>query len=100
MVTSLQFFVNGKPVTDFAPQMNVSGTSFRMERTSEIRGVDLQSSVSIHDGVLVETARLQAREEMDLQTAFPLMFAWTPEATVYLFGDDGGVQKRGVLALR
>ena len=95
LVTSLNLFVDEKPVADFTSAMSLSGTSFRMERTSKIRGVDLQSSVSIRDGVLVETARLQATAEMDLQTAFPLMYAWTPEATDYLFGNDSGILKRG-----
>lgn len=95
IVTSLKLFLDEKPVTDFTPAMALSGTSFRMERTSKIRDVDLQSSVSIRDGTLVETARLQATAQMDLQTAFPLMYAWTPEATDYLFGDENGVLKRG-----
>lgn len=95
IVTSLQLFVDDKPVTDFAPQMNLSGTSFRMERTSKIRAVDVKSSVSIRDGILIETANLRATEEVDLQTTFPLMYAWTPEATDYLFGDENGILKRG-----
>ena len=95
IVTSLKLFLDEKPVTDFTPAMALSGTSFRMERTSKIRDVDLQSSVSIRDGTLVETARLQATAQMDLQTAFPLMYAWTPEATDYLFGDENGILKRG-----
>ena len=95
IVTSLKLFLDEKPITDFTPAMALSGTSFRMERTSKIRDVDLQSSVSIRDGTLVETARLQATAQMDLQTAFPLMYAWTPEATDYLFGDENGILKRG-----
>jgi hypothetical protein len=95
IVTSLKLFLDEKPITDFTPAMALSGTSFRMERTSKIRDVDLQSSVSIRDGVLIETARLQAAAQMDLQTAFPLMYAWTPEATDYLFGDENGILKRG-----
>lgn len=95
IVTSLNLFVDDKPLKEFSPQMSLSGSSFLMERTSKIRGVDLQSSVSIRDGVLIETARLHANEEIDLQTAFPLMYAWTPQATAYLFGDENGVIKRG-----
>ncbi len=33
IVTSLKFFVDDQPVTDFTPEMALSGTSFRMERT-------------------------------------------------------------------
>ncbi len=95
VVTSLQLFVDDKPVVEFSPRMDLVGSSFRMERTSRIRGVDVHSSVAIRDGILIETARLQAQEEMDLQTAFPLMYAWTPEASAYLFGDENGIQKSG-----
>ncbi len=95
IVTSLKLFVDQKPVTEFAPEMNLSGTTFRMERTSKIRAVDLKSSVTIRDGTLIETAHLRATEEVDLQTAFPLMYAWTPEATEYLFGDDEGILRQG-----
>jgi hypothetical protein len=95
-VTSLKLFVDDKPVTEFTPAMNLQGSSFRMERTSKIRSIDLESSVSIRDGVLVETAHLRAAEPIDLQKGHPSMYAWTPQATVYAFGDDNGIQKRGV----
>lgn len=95
IVTSLNLFVDEKPVVEFSPQMTLSGSSFRMERTSKIRGVDLQSSVSIRDGILIETAHLHANVETDLQTAFPLMYAWTPDATNFIFGDENGVLKKG-----
>lgn len=94
-VTSLKLFIDDQPVTQFAPTMNLIGKSFRMERTSKVREVDLESSVILRDGVLTETAHLRATSEVDLQTAFPLMYAWTPEATVYLFGDERGILKRG-----
>jgi hypothetical protein len=95
-VLSLQLFVDGQPITQFKPMMNLSGKSFRMERTSKIRAIDLKSSVSIRDGVLIETAHLHTTAPIDLQVAHPLMYAWTPEATVYAFGNDNGIQKRGV----
>jgi hypothetical protein len=46
--------------------------------------------------MLVETVRLRATKPMDLQVAYPWMYAFTSQATVYLFGDDHGIQKRGV----
>jgi len=96
IVTSLQLFVDDKPVTEFTPEMSLSGTSFRMERTSKIRDLDLESSVSIRDGVLIETAHMRTNKAIDLQITYPLMYAWTPKATLYAFGDDSGIQKRGV----
>lgn len=96
IVTSLQLFVDDKPVTDFKPEMSLNGTSFRLERTSKIRDLDLESTVSIRDGVLIETAHMRANKAIDLQISYPLMYAWTREATLYAFGDDNGLQKRGV----
>ena len=93
-VTSLKFFVDGKPVTDLTRTMELDGKSFRLERTSKIRGFDLQSSVSLRDDVLIETARIQAEQPMDLQKAHALMYAWTPAATVGLFGNEAGIQRR------
>ncbi len=96
IVTSLKLFLDEKPVTDFSPEMTLSGTSFRMERTSKIRDLDLESSVSIRNGVLIETAHMRATKTIDLQITYPLMYAWTREATLYAFGDDNGIQKRGI----
>ena len=94
-VKRLKLFVDDKPVTDFQPTMAASGKSFRMERTSSIRALNLECSVDIRDGVLIETSRWHATQDIDLQMTYPLMYAWTPKNTVYLFGDDHGIQKRG-----
>ena len=95
-VTSLQFFLDDKPVTKFSPNMDLNGKSFRMERTSKIRDLDLKSTVSLRDGVLIETERWHANKAIDLQVSYPLMYAWTPDATHYAFGDDNGLQRDGV----
>lgn len=94
-VTRLEFFVDEKPLAQLEPSMKVGGKSFRMERTSSIRGLNLMSSVSIRDGVLIETAHFSVAEPIDLVKAHPMMYAWTPEATHYAFGDEKGVQDRG-----
>jgi len=94
-VIDLKFFIDDKPVTDFSPKMNLSGKSFRMERKSNIRAMHLESSVDVRDGVLVETAHLKTAEPIPLKMSYPLMYAWTPKATKYLFGDDNAIQKRG-----
>ena len=96
VVTSLKLFIDDQPVSSFAPEMKLNGKSFRMERTSKIRDLSLESSVSIRNGLLIETARMRANKAVDLQMTYPLMYAWTSEATAYLFGDDNGIQKRGV----
>lgn len=94
-VTSLQLFVDDKPVGDWTPTMNLAGKSFRMERKSKIRALDLESSVAIHDGVLIETAHLHATGPIDLRVAYPWMYAFTPQAATYVFGDKDGIRQRG-----
>ena len=94
-VTSLQLFVDDNPVRDFTPLMNLGGKSFRMARKSKIRAMDLETSVSIQDGVLIETASFHATGPVDLRVAYPWMYALTPEATVYAFGHKNDIRKRG-----
>lgn len=94
-VTHLNIIVDNKLVSQFTPQMNLAGKSFLMERKSKIRELDLETTVSICDGVIVETARFHTTGALDLRVAYPWMYAWTPQATAYVFGDDQGIQKRG-----
>ena len=78
------------------PMMNLSGQSFRMERRSKIRAMNLETSISLRDGVLIETVNFLATGPIDLRVAYPWMYAWTKDATAYVFGDDKGIQKRGL----
>jgi len=95
-VLELKLFVDDKPVTGITPKMNLSGRSFRMERKSKIRAIDLESTVDIRDDILVETAHLRTTDKpVELQMSYPLMYAWSPETTAYVFGDDNGIHKRG-----
>ncbi len=94
-VTELQFFVDGRQVQPDLPQANLKGQSFRLKRTSVIRTVRLESDVSVENNVLVETVRMQASEDTQLKLSYPLMYAWSPKMTDYLFGDDTGVTTRG-----
>jgi hypothetical protein len=94
-VTSLKLFLDGKAVSSFEPSMSLKGESFRMERTSKIRALELESSVDIRDGLLIETSHWHVSRPIDLQQSYPLMYAWAPQNMQYLFGDDGGIQKRG-----
>jgi hypothetical protein len=94
-VNHLQLLVDGTRVAEFAPTMSLTGQSFRMERKSRIRTMELETLVSIQDGVLTETASLRATAPLDLRVAYPWMYAFTPQAKAYLFGDDDGIRKRG-----
>ena len=94
-VSLLRFFLDDRPVTEISPTMSIAGKSFRMERRSRVRSIDLESSVSLRDGVLIESARVRTEAAVDLRIAAAMMYAWTPTATVYLFGDDNGLRSRG-----
>ena len=94
-VSLVRFFLNERPVTDITPTMNLTGKSFRFERESQIRAVRLQSSVALRDGVLREAVRMQTTEAVDLRVTYPLMYAWSPQMSDYLFGDDNGITRRG-----
>jgi hypothetical protein len=94
-VDHLRFLVDGQPVSKFTPRMTLTGQTFRMERKSRIRTVELESSVSIADGVLIETASFHATGPTDLRVAYPWMYALTHESTVYVCGDKTGIRQRG-----
>lgn len=94
-VTQLEFFVDGSRVMPDLPLAKFSGESFRLRRASTIRAVRLESEVSAQHDVLIETVRMQTTQDVRLKLSYPLMYAWSPSMTDYLFGDDTGVIKRG-----
>jgi hypothetical protein len=94
-VTSLKLFVDDEPIQSFQPTMELNGKSFRMERTSKIRAMDLVSTARIGDGVLTESVRFHAHEPIDLQGSYPFMYAWKQQTTHYVFGDEEGIRQRG-----
>jgi hypothetical protein len=94
-VNHLQIVVDGKRVAEFSPMMTLAGQSFRLERTSRIREMELETTISIQGGVLSETASFRATGPIDLRVAYPWMYALAPEAKAYVFGDQDGIRKRG-----
>ncbi len=94
-VSLVQLFLDEQPLTEITPAMNVSGKSFRMQRESKIRAIDLVSSITLRDGVLTETVRMRTTEAVDLRLCGAMMYAWSPVMSKYLYGDDKGIQKRG-----
>ena len=95
IVTELRMVMDDRPVERFAPRMKLEGKNFRFERKSKIRSLDLETTITIRDGVLTETAHFRVRGPLDLRVAYPWMYAWTPEATDYVFGDDQGIPGKG-----
>jgi hypothetical protein len=94
-ISLVQFFLDDQPVATITPTMNLTGQSFRMIRESNIRSIHLNSSVALRDDVLIESVRMRTAEAVDLRVSYPLMYAWSPAMSEYLFGNDAGIQRRG-----
>lgn len=94
-VMELKFFLDDQPVTEYSPKMTLSGQSFRMNRRSKIRSIDVDTNIRLKDGVLIESARVRSEVAVDLRIAGAMMYAWTPTSSAYLFGDDEGIRSRG-----
>ena len=77
-VNHLQSVVDGQPVAPFKPMMTLAGQSFRLERTSRIREMELETTISIQGGVLSETTLFRATGPIDLRVAYPWMYALAP----------------------
>ncbi len=97
-VSLVEFELDERPMMETTATINLNGKSFRMTRESTIRTVRLSSSVALRDGVLTESVRMKTNAAVDLKVTYPLMYAWSPKATEYLFGDDKRVQKRGTFS--
>lgn len=95
-ISLVEFFLDGRRVTEITPVLTLTGKSFRMRRESNIRAVRLKSDVTLRDGVLIESVRMQTTEAVELKVSYPLMYAWSPHMSEYLFGNANGIQKRGV----
>ena len=95
LVTDVRFFVDDKPIETITSMMSVAGKSFQMRRKSRIRDFTLESQVDLRDGTLVESAHIRAEKPVRLKMTYPLMYAWTPTATSYLFGLKDGTVKGG-----
>jgi hypothetical protein len=94
-VRELRFFLDDKPIENLTELMTVAGDSFRVERISRIRGLDLESILDVRGGVVVQSARYRTPQPIPLQQTYPLMFAWTPTATEFIFGQDDNTEKQG-----
>jgi len=90
-VTDLRFFLDEKPVKISTAPLQLAGQSFRMERRSTIRAMQLQSTVTIQGNLLSETIQYQATDAIDLQNSYPWMYAMTPEGTDFAWGNEKGL---------
>jgi hypothetical protein len=94
-VTSLRFFLDGKPIAKTSDLMVVAGGNFRVERISKIRNLNVDSFLEVKDGAIVQSARYRTAEPIELQQSYPLMYAWCPSMTEFIFCGDDGKEKEG-----
>ena len=94
-ILDLKFFVDDKPLTALTEQMQVQGKSFRVSRESRIRSLHLWSELRVADDLVRQSVRVTSDKEVDFKVTYPLMYAWTPRATNYVFGSDDGKEIAG-----
>ncbi|MDA0834201.1 MAG: hypothetical protein O2955_12160 [Planctomycetota bacterium] len=92
-IIDVRFLLDGEKIS--GEQEHVNGRSFRCERRSRVRDLELYSTVEIADGRLTETARIQANNVVRLAKIYHFMHAWIPAATHYAYGKDGKIIESG-----
>jgi hypothetical protein len=85
-LTSLAFFLDGKPLAD--PAAELSGNQFRFVRESTIRDFELRCEVEIKDGRVLETTTVRTEDAVPLKLVYHFMHAWTPTVDAWLAGSD------------
>ena len=67
----------------------LEGRTFRLERRSRIRGIELSGVVELREDQVFETVTLTASQAVPLKLAYPFMHAWQPTVSAYAAGRDG-----------
>lgn len=93
-VLGVRFLLDGKEVTRFDSEL--SGTSFVVERQSRIRSMDFDARLEVRDNKIFQGVRIRNSKDVAMDKVYPFMYAWTPQATEYLFGADAAKTIEGV----
>jgi hypothetical protein len=88
---SLRFFVDGKAIE--TPLAELRGDSFRLERKSRIRALELDCTFELKDNRLHETTTVRASQAVPLSFAYHFMHAWAPSVSAFLAGRDDAPDK-------
>lgn len=88
---SLAFFLDGQPIA--TPAAELKGESFRFERRSRIRGVELTCAWELKENRLHETTTVRAAEAVPLKLVYHFMHAWTPTVSAFAAGTDAAPEK-------
>lgn len=81
-VLKLKLVVDGRD--EPTPAAMVRAQSCRLEKTSRLRSLLLESSVEVADGRIVEDVRLRAEQPTPVTLIYHFMHPWTDTATEYL----------------
>lgn len=95
-IHAVQFFLDGQRLD--GNQTHVHGKTFRCERRSQVRELELDSVIEIEGSQLRETARIQARSAVKFEVIYHFMHAWTPEVTHYYYGRDRKILSGGTFS--
>lgn len=88
---SLAFILDGRPVA--TPAAELKGDSFRFERTSRIRDINLACITELKGGRLHETTTVHALKEAPLKMVYHFMHAWRPTVSAYCAGHDAAPER-------
>lgn len=88
---SLAFFVDGKAIGVPGPEL--AGTTFRLERHSQIRSFDLTNRIEIKDDRLYETTTVSTAQSAPLKLVYHFMHAWMPTVSAFMAGKDDAAGK-------
>lgn len=88
---SLAFILDGQPVEE--PAATLTGTGFRFERQSRVRGFDLSCVTEIKDNRVHETTTVHASEAVPLKLVYHFMHAWAPTVSAFMAGTDAQPDK-------
>jgi len=82
----LALFLDGAALDE--PGETISGKSFRFERESRIRTLQLHSVIELKNDRFYESARVRAEADTPQKLLYHFMHAWVPTVSAFLAGSD------------
>ena len=95
IVTQFEVFVDGQSLPPGSEPMHFRAGSIRVERQSKIRSFLLDAALEVRDDVVIQSVHIINNRAAEVKSLYPLMYAWTPYATAYLFSSDDDDETSG-----
>lgn len=100
-VTELSFSIDDQPLNSISSTMNIRGDYFRVNRKSTMRSLGLDSMLEVQGDTIVQSVHITNNRPIELTALYPLMYAWAPSCTSFIFGcEDGQEVERRFLTER